>query len=291
MTRASCRRSSGPSPGMRRCLALARSFTGTATNAFTAGARGRAGPARSRPRGWTSWWAPSPASRPARERLAARCASRSSKTRTSSQRAYACATPAADTGRPDAAMSFPAGPETASLPTIGLMATVVAAVRARASSMPGTARIGPDRRDGVRRADDDGAGGADGVEHSGRRRRRRARPRIRRGSPPPGSSRGRSTPGSRASRRGRAGVSSPADPTWAGAARPTPRLEAMERVASLRLRALSQEARPVQMSGEVAVAQREPRRLAERRHVLEGVKRLVAHAPALSLVDACPARV
>ena len=40
-------------------------------------------------------------------------------------------------------MSRPAGPETASPPTMGLMATVVAAVWASASGTPGTARIGP----------------------------------------------------------------------------------------------------------------------------------------------------
>ena len=51
--------------------------------------------------------------------------------------------PAAETGRPETAMSRPAGPDTASAPTIGLTATIVAVGLGQRLRSPGTARIGP----------------------------------------------------------------------------------------------------------------------------------------------------
>src|SRR5262245_32493660 len=57
--------------------------------------------------------------------------------------AYAAATPSGETARPRTRMRAPAGPLTAAPPTIGLMPTTGAAVAESASTIPGTARIGP----------------------------------------------------------------------------------------------------------------------------------------------------
>src|SRR2546425_8969989 len=63
--------------------------------------------------------------------------------------AYAAATPTAETVRPRARMSSPAGPLTAAPPTIGLTATTRARAAASASAMPGTASTGPTDVTGV----------------------------------------------------------------------------------------------------------------------------------------------
>src|SRR6267142_1033567 len=70
-------------------------------------------------------------------------ASRLSTTRISRNSWYAWATPAIETGKHWAAIKLAAGPETAVLPIIGLTAATGARVCLRASTMPGTARIGP----------------------------------------------------------------------------------------------------------------------------------------------------
>src|SRR5258705_12137028 len=51
--------------------------------------------------------------------------------------------PGGEPGSPRVRMSAAAGPLTAAPPTIGLTATTGAAVAASASTIPGTARIGP----------------------------------------------------------------------------------------------------------------------------------------------------
>ncbi len=53
------------------------------------------------------------------------------------------ATPTGLTGSPQALISSPAGPLTAALPTIGLIARTIAFVSMSAARMPGTERIGP----------------------------------------------------------------------------------------------------------------------------------------------------
>jgi hypothetical protein len=53
------------------------------------------------------------------------------------------AIPLIELGQPIICISFPAGPDTASPPTIGLTAAMGALVRRSASRIPGTARIGP----------------------------------------------------------------------------------------------------------------------------------------------------
>src|SRR2546430_838012 len=86
---------------------------------------------------------PISASTPTRARSDAHARSRGSIRSRRSQGAQASATPSGETARPRTRMRAPAGPLTAAPPTIGLTPTTGAVVERSASTMPGTARIGP----------------------------------------------------------------------------------------------------------------------------------------------------
>src|SRR5262245_39447112 len=82
-------------------------------------------------------------STPTRARSGTLARSRGSISSRCSQGAYAWATPSGETASPRARIRAAAGPLTAAPPMIGLTATTGAAVERSASTMPGTARIGP----------------------------------------------------------------------------------------------------------------------------------------------------